>query len=257
LINDSMSKLVLTQPMFLPWRGLLEQAAASDVFVLYDDVQLPLGGGQGRGFLTRVQIKTEKGPAWLSLPVDRAGRGRQLIRDAILVGNDWREQHLGRIRQAYKRAPFFDWAMDNFLMPVYRIDTTSLYEFCVQSMRKLFEGFGLAPRMLASSTLGVATDLGASERVLAVCRAMGATEYITGLGAMNYIDYDLFEAAGVRIHYMDYKLEPYSQLHGEFNPFVSAIDLLFNLGPSARDELRPHTVYWKEWPRWHEGRPSR
>jgi hypothetical protein len=124
-------------------------------------------------------------------------------------------------------------------------------------MQTLFTAFGLAPRMLASSSLGLDASLGPSERVLDVCRAIGATEYLTGLGAMNYIDYDIFEAAGVRICYMDYKLTPYAQLHGEFNPFVSAIDLLFNLGPAARNELRPCTVYWKEWPRWQEGRPSR
>jgi hypothetical protein len=243
--------------MFLPWRGLIEQAAACDVLVFYDDVQLPLGGGRGRGFLTRVQIKALNGPAWLSLPVDRAGKGRQLIRDAVIAGDDWRAQHLGRIQQAYGQAPFFKWTMDNVVMPVYRTDTASLCDLCVHSMRALFAALGLAPRSLASSTLDLDADVGPSERVLAVCRAMGATDYLTGLGAMNYIDYDLFEAAGVRIHYMDYDLAPYSQLHGDFNPFVSAIDLLFNRGPAAREELRPRSVYWKEWPRWHAGRPSR
>jgi len=243
--------------MFLPWRGLLEQAAACDALVFYDDVQLPLGGGRGRGFLTRVQIKTAGGTAWLSLPVDRAGKGRQLIRDALLAGDDWRDEHLGRIRQAYGRAPFFDWTMDNVVLPVYRLRTASLCDFCVHSMRSLFSAFGLAPQLTTSSALKLDAGLGASERVLAVCRAIGATEYLTGLGAMNYIDYELFEAAGVRILYMDYSLTAYPQQHGEFNPFVSAVDLLFNRGPAAREELRPRSVYWKNWPRWHEGRPSR
>src|SRR5258705_7155218 len=134
LSRSLVTKLVLTQPMFLPWRGLIEQAAACDVLVFYDDVQLPLGGGRGRGFLTRVQIKALNGPAWLSLPVDRAGKGRQLIRDAVIAGDDWRAQHLGRIQQAYGQAPFFKWTMDNVVMPVYRTDTASLCDLCVHSM---------------------------------------------------------------------------------------------------------------------------
>src|SRR4051812_27740566 len=124
--------------MLMPWRGLLEQAAACDELVFYDDVQLPLGGGRGRGFLTRVQIKTAEGAAWLSLPIDRAGKGPQLIRDALLAGHDWREHHLGRIRHAYSQARFFNWTMDEVVLPVYRLDTCSLCEFCVHSMRALF-----------------------------------------------------------------------------------------------------------------------
>jgi hypothetical protein len=243
--------------MFLPWRGMLEQAAACDTFVFYDDVQLPLGGGQGRGFLTRVQIKTDKGPAWLSLPVERSGRGKQLIRDAVLKDTGWREQHLGRIQQCYRRAPFFKWVMDNVLGPLYAVKTNSLYEFCTESMRVLFVAFGLSPKLLASSSLDLPMDAGPSERVLAVCQALGATEYLTGLGGMNYINYDLFEAGGVKIHYMDYALIPYPQLYGDFVPFVSGIDLLFNLGPDAVRELHPQSVYWKNWPRWENGRPSR
>ena len=83
---------------------------------------------------------------------------------------------------------------------------------------------------------------------------MGATDYLTGLGAMNYIDYDLFEAAGVRIHYMDYDLTAYSQLHGDFNPFVSAIDLLFNPTAPPHAKSCGRAVYTGKSGRWHAGR---
>ncbi|NUO03609.1 MAG: WbqC family protein, partial [Saprospiraceae bacterium] len=54
-------------------------------FVFYDDVQLPLGGGKGRGFITRVQIKADEGFRWLSLPVRRSHQGKQLIADAVFA----------------------------------------------------------------------------------------------------------------------------------------------------------------------------
>src|SRR5687767_4046334 len=103
-----MTTLVVSQPMFLPWRGIFEQMRLCDVFVFYDDVQLPLG----RSFTTRVQVKTASGPTWLSLPVARSGRGLQSIRDAHLADQSWRARHLGILRQAYREAPAFDavWA---------------------------------------------------------------------------------------------------------------------------------------------------
>ena len=49
--------LVVSQPMFLPWVGLFEQVRLADVFIHYDDVQLPQGGN----FMSRVQLKTASG----------------------------------------------------------------------------------------------------------------------------------------------------------------------------------------------------
>jgi hypothetical protein len=45
---------------------------------------------------------------------------------------------------------------------------------------------------------------------------------------------------------MDYRLDPYPQLHGDFTPYVSALDLIANCGVSGRDRIRSGTLYWKE-----------
>ena len=45
---------------------------------------------------------------------------------------------------------------------------------------------------------------------------------------------------------MEYKLTPYPQLHGKFNPFVSILDLLFNVGKDSNMYLNAKAVYWKE-----------
>ena len=50
-----MKKIVISQPMLFPWIGIFEQIKLSDVYVHYDDAQLP----QGRSFINRVQIKTK------------------------------------------------------------------------------------------------------------------------------------------------------------------------------------------------------
>lgn len=244
-------RLVISQPMLMPWRGMFEQIRLSDTFVFYDDVQLPLG----RSFTTRVQIKTEQGVAWLSLPVERSGKGKQLINDAHFAHLDWKDAHLGKIDQAYRTAPHFELIRETVVRPIYAFETDSLSDFCIHSTRILCEAFGLAPRTLLSSEMGIEPDVRSNARLLAICKLIGASSYITGLGAMNYIDYDAFDQAGVRIEYMDYQPVVYPQLHGPFTPYVSAIDMLFNVGPEAANLLSPRAVYWKDWPAMIDGRP--
>lgn len=241
-----MACVVISQPMFLPWRGLFEQMKLADVYVHYDDVQLPLGGGKGRGFTTRVQIKTAQGMRWLSLPVARAGKGAQLIKDARLAHQEWRRGHLGAIEQSYRAAPHFDQVLEELVRPIYALQTDSVCEFCIRSMEALASFLGLRVATRRSSQLRIAPNDDASVRVLDTCRSLGANRYVTGHGARNYLRHELFEAAGVRVDYMDYRLSAYPQLHGEFTPYVSVIDLLFNVGAAAPRFLAPATLHWSE-----------
>jgi hypothetical protein len=242
-----MTAVVISQPMFLPWRGIFEQMKLSDVFVFYDDVQLPLGGGAGRGFLTRVQIKSRAGQQWLTMPVQRAGQGMQLIRDAQFVDLRWKKKHLSSIRACYEPAPFFNPIFEDLVLPIFDVDTLSLSEFCIQSMQRIAAYIGLNPRFRLSSHMPVSRGLDPSQRVLRICQAVGATRYITGHGASNYLRHDIFDEAGVHVEYIDYRLTPYPQRFGPFIPYVSVVDLLFNVGPAASEYLDSQTVDWRTW----------
>ncbi len=86
-----------------------------------------------------------------------------------------------------------------------------------------------------------------SQRVLDIVKVLGGRGYITGLGARNYLNHQLFEDAGVRVEYMDYQKLPYEQLHGEFTPYVSILDLIANMGKEGIEVIRSGTIYWKEY----------
>ena len=72
------------------------------------------------------------------------------------------------------------------------------------------------------------------------------TTYITGHGARNYLDHALFERHGVAVEYMDYRRLSYPQLYGPFDPHVTILDLIANVGPSAAGYLCSGTLPWKE-----------
>ena len=84
-----MKKIVISQPMFLPWYGLFEQIRMSSVYIHYDDIQFPLG----RSFMNRVQIVTSSISEWLTAPVRR--KGKEIINKVYFDESfNWREKHL-------------------------------------------------------------------------------------------------------------------------------------------------------------------
>lgn len=250
-------RLVITQPMLMPWHGLFSQLLHADRVLVYDDVQLPHGGGASRGFMTRVQIKTPKGTEWLSIPVQRSGNGNQRICDALVGATDWRRQHLARIEQAYRKAPYFRKVFDEVVRPIYGNESPCLADFLVGSMEPIAAVLGITACFERSSLGDWAGELSSTARVVEICRRFGASDYLSGNGGMDYLDYGPFERNGVRVHYMSYRLRPYDQLHGEFTPYLSLIDLLFCVGlERARAHLETVPVYWKDWPVQIDGRPA-
>lgn len=231
-------KVVISQPMFLPWIGIFEQIAAGDIFVHYDDAQFP----QGRSFCSRVQLKAEEGTRWLSVPVKRTGK--QLIKDVkIDQSKDWKQSHLGLFQHCYRQAQFFDLAMD-LLESVYAYEGELLSDFCIFGIEKIANFLKLESSFTLSSSYRFTSS--STQRLLELLTAQQAEIYITGHGAKNYLDHELLESQGINVKYMDYSLKGYGQLYGGFTPYVSVIDLIANTGETASDYILAKTIDWKE-----------
>jgi hypothetical protein len=84
--------------------------------------------------------------------------------------------------------------------------------------------------------------------VLDIVKAMNGDVYISGHGAKRYLDHQLFEENGVNVKYMDYKMTPYDQLHGDFTAYVSILDLVANVGKKGKDFVNSGAIDWKESP---------
>jgi hypothetical protein len=70
-----------------------------------------------------------------------------------------------------------------------------------------------------------------------MCKQLGATTYIFGAQGRNYADVAAFAAAGIDARFQDYQHPTYPQQHGAFEPYMSLIDLLFNVGPESANIL--------------------
>jgi hypothetical protein len=75
---------------------------------------------------------------------------------------------------------------------------------------------------------------------------MGADVYLTGMGALRYLNFDLFENAGIKVEFIDYAKTSYPQLNNNFNPYVSILDLITNTGKHGTKYMNSQPVYYKE-----------
>ena len=225
-----MTSLAIHQPHYLPWLGYLAKWAAADVFVFLDTVQYEKNGWQNRN-----RIKTEAGPRWLTVPV-HARLGTPIAEVTVDAGQPWRERHLRALEQAYAAAPHFERHHDA-LRHLYATEWTWLAPLAVATAQCLAGAVGIAtPTRLASALAITAAD--PTERLIELCRAVGADTYLAGRDGARYMDVARFAAAGIRVLYQTYAHPAYAQLHGEFVPNCSALDLLLTHGDGALEILR-------------------
>lgn len=219
--------LVVLQPGYLPWLGFFDQMRRADVFIYYDDVQFDKHGWRNRN-----RVKTPEGPLWLTVPIRHHGLGQPRILDAeIDTRTPWARKHVGTLRQYYSKAPFFKTYMPEFEEMLSR-PWTHIVDLDLETTAMMARWLGLAPEVHRASALGIAGEQ--STRLLNLCRHFGATRYLSGSAARDYLDLAVFEAAGVSVEWQDYQHPVYPQLHGEFVPFLSALDLVLNCGEGSR-----------------------
>jgi len=234
-----MTSVVISQSMYFPWVGLLEQVRLADTFVHYDDVQFD------RGFYNRVQVKTEQGARWITVPLSNHRRGQTI--DEITVDNsiDWRRRHRDVLVQAYRKAPFLK-DMLGVVDAVFGRPMKTLADLSRASLLALADYFGLRGNrsFLDSRHLGIAGT--SSQRLRDIVLAVGGTTYITGHGARNYLDHALLEQAGIAVRYMSYQCIPYPQLHGTFTPYVTGLDLVANCGSEGASVIASPAIDWRQ-----------
>jgi len=220
------------QPHYLPWLGYFDKIAASDLFVLLDNVQY-----KKREYQNRNRIRTRQGVKWLTVPVATTGKYEQMTGEVeIESGASWREKHLETLRHAYSSAPHFKRVFEELEELYMGREWARLAEINSAMLAWFMKEMEIETRVALESELG--TGGLSTERIVNICRAVGADVYLSGSGGRDYMDEALFEKAGLKLEYQKYEHPVYPQVHGGFEPFMGIVDLLFNAGKNAAQIVR-------------------
>jgi len=185
-------------------------------------------------FINRNRIKTPQGVQWLTVPVVQKGKGRQTIEDVSIAEGNWRDKILGAIQRSYARAVYFDPCFQ-FLSEIMKRKWTRLSEMNIALLTWLAMEMDIRTPTIEASSLEVGAT--STERLVRICQEVGADEYLSGPTGKAYMDESLFEKAGIRVVYSDFRHPVYPQLWGDFVPNLSAIDYLFNVGGGDYETL--------------------
>jgi hypothetical protein len=222
--------IAIHQPQYLPWLGYFDKIEQSDVFVFLDNVQFKKNEWQNRN-----KIKTSDGWQWLSVPVIHSF-GQKIFEVEINNTVQWGRKHLNALVTHYSKAPFFQDHID-FFEKTYSQEWRHLAEINIHLIYYLTDTLGMKNKkfILASD---LSAKEGSTERLADICRQLSCDVYLSGRDGSKYLDLDLFEQEGIQVIFQDYKHPQYPQLYGDFEPFLSVIDLLFNCGPESLSILK-------------------
>jgi hypothetical protein len=230
-------RVVVSQPMYFPWAGFMAQMAMADVYIWLDDAQYSKGS-----YTNRIQVKMPNGCKWMTVPLDGKGAFQRII-DLRAVDTDWIASHRALLAQSLRTQPHILESLGLF-DGVMAGDGT-LCDRLIAGAEAQAAHLGVLPaRILRASRMAVPGTSG--DRVLALVKAVEGTEYITGHGALAYLDHQAFNASGISVSYMDYAPLQWAQPHGGFTPFVTSLDLIAaHDAKTARAHLRPASLDWR------------
>jgi hypothetical protein len=223
--------LSANQPYFSPFSGFFYKAHQSDIFVILDQVQFPLG----TTWLSRNRFKNDQGTLWMTVPVWKKGLGLQRI-DEVKICHEgrWAKKHLESLKSAYGKAPYFNDHLE-FVKAMFSLSVERLLDLNMEIIRYLMGQLHMETKLVLLSELGI--EARGDQMLIEICKKLGASHFLAQHATKKFIDADLFQKAGINLEYFKPPSLIYPQLWGSFIPNLSTFDLLFNCGPKARDIL--------------------
>ena len=219
-------KIAIMQPYFFPYIGYFQLIALVDLFIIYDNIKYTK-----KGWINRNRFLRNGAEVVFTVPLRKDSDSLD-VKDRAVAGDFDRGKLVNQLREAYRRAPHFDQAF-----PVVERSVMSprenLFEYIHDSVVEVCRYLGIGTRIVSSSSLAIDPSLKAEDRVLALCKAAGASGYVNAIGGQKLYSRKEFEAQGVELKFLKSHAITYPQFGDPFVPSLSIIDvMMFN--PVAR-----------------------
>lgn len=197
-----MTRVIITQSNYVPWRGWFAMIRRADVLVFLEDVQYTR-----RDWRNRNLIEVADKAKWLTIPVKSSGRYLELLDSMQVSDPNWHQVHLSALKHAYSKSDPFE-SVFPILADAYQGVASETYLSAINRalLHEIFRLLGIS--VVTQTSHGLAPGLSGSDRILGICRELRASTYITGPAARSYMDVDAFAGAGINIEWINYGLLP-------------------------------------------------
>jgi WbqC-like protein family len=217
-----MSVCVISQPRFFPGLHYLHRMMVADVFVIFDTVQF-----SPRHEENRTKLKTSQGANWLTVPMRKLRRDQAILDTYISNDQPWKTKAKDTIHNLYQKAPFYS-TYEPEISDIFKGTHETMTQLDRASWEPAIKQLGISCKFVLASELPIS---GKGPRLLLdICKHLGSNTYLSGAFGRDYLSVDEFLAEGVEVKFHHYEYPVYEQLYGEFVPFLSYLDMLFNIG---------------------------
>jgi len=226
--------VAIHQPEYLPWLGFFKKMMNVELFVFLDDVQFRKKGWQNRN-----RIRINDGTTLLSIPVHTHSYPKI---NEVTIDNEkkWSIRHKKSILYNYARAPYFGEIKD-FIESIFEKKFQYLVDLNTEIIKFIMNELEIKSKIVFSSELEISKK--GSDRVLDICKAVGADHYITGtFWAESNLRVEEFKKSNIDVEFQKFQHPIYKQIHGEFIPEMSIIDLLFNEGRKEAKKILQNSI---------------
>jgi hypothetical protein len=210
------------QPYFLPYIGYFQLISSVDQFVIYDNIKYTK-----KGWINRNRYLQNNKAEVFTLPLQKEPDSLDICRRHLSIDFD-KEKLIRKFEGAYYHAPYFKETI-HFLRKIIRYEENNLFDFIHHSLVETCRYLGIASRIIVSSNVDINHELKAQERVLAMCTALGAKDYINPVGGVDLYSREKFHEAGIQLFFIQSRFPDYPQFGADFIPSLSIIDvMMFN-----------------------------
>lgn len=221
-------RLGIMQPYFLPYIGYFQLIAAVDQFVVYDNIKYTK-----KGWINRNRFLQNGKDALFSISLKKDSDSLDVCERELAADFD-RARLLNQLKGAYRRAPHFEQTFP-LIERVVRYPEPNLFHFLHNGIVQVCDHLGITTKIIVSSGVFIDHNLQAQDKVLAICKALGATTYVNAIGGMELYSKETFREKGVELKFLQSKMLEYAQLGEKFVPWLSIIDvMMFNPLDSIR-----------------------
>ena len=218
-------KLGIMQPYFLPYIGYFQLIAAVDAFVIYDNIKYTK-----KGWINRNRLLVNGVDSIFTLPLKSDSDSLDILYRELAVSFD-RVKLINQFKNAYSNAPNFTQVFPLLERIVWHEDS-NLFRYIHHSILLVCEYLNIKTKIFVSSNVPIDHNLKGQNKVLALCKALGAHTYINAIGGMELYSHDDFQAQGIDLDFIKPQLVEYKQFESAFVPWLSIVDVLMFNAPS-------------------------
>lgn len=231
-------KVAIMQPYLVPYIGYFQLINAVDTFVIYDNIQFTK-----KGWINRNRILINGKDEYISFPLKKDSDFLN-VNERILSDNFTEEANklLRKLEGAYHKAPYFNEVLP-LIKGIILYPDTNLFNYISNSLQTICNYLNIKTAFIVSSTINIDHSLRGQQKVLALCKATGAKEYINPIGGTELYSKDIFKEHGLKLGFLQSLPVQYVQLKNEFVSWLSIIDvMMFNPVEKVTTYLNDYTI---------------